>query len=303
MQSNSMKTKVVSYILAVCSSMLFGLTFLGAKIALTELDVFQVLACRWTLALILYLILLAVGVIKINLKGKNLKWLLILALTQPCLSQLFETMGIDMTTTSESAIIYAMIPIMVGFITMTVLRKKLPGHVIAGLLISFSGIVLSTVCGEGFSLGGSILGYVIMLIAVLFAAIYTILSEKIADEFTATERSFSIALIGVIWFNMINIIRGSGFEGYAICFQHPDVGLAILFLGTCGSFAAYFMFNYAVSHIPASQTSAISTNLLTLTGVVAGIIILGDSYGWYTVVGMVMIVIGVITANWKTEVK
>ena len=303
MQSNSMKTKVVSYILAVCSSMLFGLTFLGAKIALTELDVFQVLACRWTLALILYLILLAVGVIKINLKGKNLKWLLILALTQPCLSQLFETMGIDMTTTSESAIIYAMIPIMVGFITMTVLRKKLPGHVIAGLLISFSGIVLSTVCGEGFSLGGSILGYIIMLIAVLFAAIYTILSEKIAAEFTATERSFSIALIGVIWFNMINIIRGSGFEGYAICFQHPDVGLAILFLGTCGSFAAYFMFNYAVSHIPASQTSAISTNLLTLTGVVAGIIILGDSYGWYTVVGMVMIVIGVITANWKTEVK
>ena len=283
--------------------MLFGLTFLGAKIALTELDVFQVLACRWTLALILYLILLAVGVIKINLKGKNLKWLLILALTQPCLSQLFETMGIDMTTTSESAIIYAMIPIMVGFITMTVLRKKLPGHVIAGLLISFSGIVLSTVCGEGFSLGGSILGYIIMLIAVLFAAIYTILSEKIAAEFTATERSFSIALIGVIWFNMINIIRGSGFEGYAICFQHPDVGLAILFLGTCGSFAAYFMFNYAVSHIPASQTSAISTNLLTLTGVVAGIIILGDSYGWYTVVGMVMIVIGVITANWKTEVK
>ena len=106
-----------------------------------------------------------------------------------------------------------------------------------------------------------------------------------------------------VFYNIINIVRGTGFEGYAICFRHPEVGLAILFLGACGSFAAYFMFNYAVSHIPASQVSTINTNLLTMTGVITGIIIQGDSYGWYTVVGMLMIVIGVITANWKTEFR
>ena len=298
-----MKTKFISYILIILSSIFFGLTFLGAKIALTKLDVFQVLACRWTVALVLYLLLLIVGVVKINLKGKDLKWLLLLALAQPCLSQLFETAGIDLTTTSESAIIYAMIPIGVALLTVIVMKQKLAKTVAAGMLISFSGIVISTVFGEGFAVGGSILGYVSLLIAVLFAAVYTIISEKIADEFSATERSFSIAIIGVIWFNIINIIRGSGFEGYVICFQNPEVGLAILFLGACGSFAAYFMFNYAVSHIPASQTSAINTNLLTMTGVITGILVQGDSWGWYTVVGMIMIVVGVITANWKTEVK
>lgn len=298
-----MKTKVISYILAVVSSILFGLTFLGAKIALTELDVFQVLACRWTVALVLYLILLAAGVLKIKLKGKDLKWLILLALAQPCLSQLFETAGIDMNTTSESAIIYAMIPIMVAVITVVVMRKKIGKIVAVGMMISFSGIVVSTVFSEDFSMGGRIVGIVLLLIAVLFAAIYTVISEKIADDFTATERSFTIACIGVVWFNMINIIRGAGFEGFRICFQHPEVGLAVLFLGACGSFAAYFMFNYAVSHIPASQTSTINTNLLTMTGVVAGILVLGDTWGWYTIVGMIMIVAGVITANWKTETR
>ncbi len=298
-----MRTKVVSYILVVLSSVFFGLTFLGAKVALTELDVFQVLACRWTVALVLYLILLAVGVIKVNLKGKPLKWLLLLALAQPCLSQLFETAGIDMTTTSESAIIYAMIPIGVALLTVAVMKKPISKTVAIGMAISFTGIVISTVFGEGFSVGGRVLGYVSLLIAVTFAAVYTIISEKIADEFSATERSFSIAVIGVIWFNMINIVRSTGFEGYAICLQHPDVLLAILFLGACGSFAAYFMFNYAVSHIPASQTSAINTNLLTMTGVITGILFQGDAFGWYTAVGMIMIVAGVITANWKTEVK
>ena len=298
-----MKTKVISYVLILFSSIFFGLTFLGAKIALTELDVFQVLACRWTLALLLYVILAIFGIVKIRLKGKDLKWLLLLALAQPCLSQLFETAGIDMTTTSESAIIFAMIPIMVGLLTVVFLKKKLAKTVVVGMLISFSGIVISTVFGEAFSLGGTFLGYVLLLLAVLFAAIYTIISEKTADEFSPVERSASIAFIGVIWFNMINIVRGTGFECYTICFQHPDVGLAILFLGACGSFAAYFMFNYAVSHIPASQISTINTNLLTMTGVIAGILVQGDSWGWYTVVGMIMIVIGVITANWKTEVK
>ena len=298
-----MRTKVIAYILAVVGSVFWGLTFLGAKIALENLDVFQVLACRWTVALVMYIILIAFGVIKVRFKGKDLKWLLLLALTQPCLSQLFETLGIDMTTTSEAAIIFAMNPILVGMLTVMVMRKKLAKTVITGMLISFAGILISTVFGEGFSIGGRILGYIVVFVAVAFAAVYTIISEKISDEFTAVERSFSISVIGVIWFNLINLFRGTGFEGFSICFENPETGLAILFLGACGSFAAYFMFNYAVSHIPASQTSAICTNLLTLTGVVAGIIIQGDAYGWYTVVGMIMIIIGVIISNWKTETR
>ena len=51
----------MSYILILFSSIFFGLTFLGAKIALTKLDVFQVLACRWTLALLLYVVLVRRG--------------------------------------------------------------------------------------------------------------------------------------------------------------------------------------------------------------------------------------------------
>jgi drug/metabolite transporter (DMT)-like permease len=141
------------------------------------------------------------------------------------------------------------------------------------------------------------MGYMILLIAVLFAAIYTILSEKLADGFTATERSFALAVMGFTWFNLIMIGQGNGLEAYRICFSNPEIGLAILFLGAAGSFGGYFMFNYAVSHIPAAQTSTINTNLLSLTGVVAGILVQGDAFGWYTVVGMAMIIVGVVIAN------
>ena len=276
-----MRTKVIAYTLAVLSSIFFGLTFLGAKIALTELDPIQVLACRWAVCLLLYLILIAVGAIKVKLRGKSIKWLLLLGFAQPCISQIFETVGIDMVTASESAIIYAMIPMMVAL----------------GMLIAFAGIVVSTILAEDFSVGGKLMGYMILLIAVLFAAIYTILSEKLADGFTATERSFALAVMGFTWFNLIMIGQGNGLEAYRICFSNPEIGLAILFLGAAGSFGGYFMFNYAVSHIPAAQTSTINTNLLSLTGVVAGILVQGDAFGWYTVVGMAMIIVGVVIAN------
>lgn len=292
-----MRTKVIAYTLAVMSSIFFGLTFLGAKIALTELDPIQVLACRWAVCLTLYLVLIVAGVIKVNLKGKSIKWLLLLGLAQPCISQIFETVGIDMVTASESAIIYAMIPMMVALIGLIFLKKKIKKHVAGGMMIAFIGIVVSTVLAEDFSVGGKLLGYVILLIAVVFAAIYTILSEKLADGFTATERSFALAVIGFIWFNLIMLGQGSGLEAYHICFDYPEVGLAIIFLGAAGSFGGYFMFNYAVSHIPAAQTSVINTNLLSLTGVVAGILVQGDAFGWYTVVGMAMIIAGVVIAN------
>ena len=292
-----MRTKVIAYTLAVLSSIFFGLTFLGAKIALTELDPIQVLACRWAVCLGLYIVLVVLGVIKVNLRGKSVKWLLLLGLAQPCISQIFETVGIDMVTASESAIIYAMIPMMVALLSFVFLKKKIKRHVAVGMLIAFAGIVISTVLASDFSVGGKLLGYLILLIAVLFAAIYTILSEKLADGFTATERSFALAVIGFTWFNLIMLGQGSGLSAYRICFEHPEVGLAILFLGAAGSFGGYFMFNYAVSHIPAAQTSVINTNLLSLTGVVAGILIQGDSFGWYTVVGMAMIIVGVVIAN------
>lgn len=296
-----MRTKVIAYTLAVLSSIFFGLTFLGAKIALSALDPIQVLACRWAVCLAVYLVLIATRIIKVNLKGKSVKWLLLLALAQPCISQIFETIGIDMVTASESAIIYAMIPIMVALISFVFLKKKLKPHVAAGMLIAFAGIVISTVLAEDFSLGGKALGYLLLLLAVTFAAIYTILSEKLSDGFTASERSFAIAVIGFVWFNLIMLGQGSGLSAYTICFQNPSVGLAVLFLGACGSFGGYFMFNYAVSHIPAAQASTINTNLLTMTGVVAGILVQGDAFGWYTVVGMIMIIAGVIIANVSRE--
>lgn len=296
-----MQERTFAYILVIISSVLFGLIFLCAKIALEELDVIQVLACRWTIAFIMFSLLILLKVIQVNYKGKPVKWIFLLIIIQPCTTTIFETIGVDLTTTSESAIIYAMTPIVVTLISAVVLRRKTTLLVYAGIVLSFAGVVVATVFGEDFSIGGKIIGYLFMLGGVLFASIYTILSGDISDKFTAIERTFAMSAAGCIWFNMINVARGKGFDCFVVCLREPEIGVVILFLGAVASFGGYMMFNYAISKIPPSQVSMLNVNLMTITGVVSGIIVQGDLFGWYTVIGLAMVVIGVIAANLKTD--
>ncbi|MCI8646457.1 MAG: DMT family transporter [Firmicutes bacterium] len=293
----TMQTKKVVYIAAIIESILFGLTFLGAKIALTQLDAIQVLACRWTIAMILFLILSLTGIIKVNFRGRPCWPVLAAAFVQPCVNTICETCGIDLTTTSESAVIYAMIPIAVSLISIWFFKTRIRPVVGGGIALSFAGVIVSIVFSDGFSLGGKAAGYLLLLGMVVTGAIFTIMSGRIADRFTPMDRTFAMAVMGGIWFNLLNLVRGKGFGWYAVCFQEAEVGLAVFFLGAIGSFTCYILFNYVVSNMPAPQASMLQVNLITITGVVTGILFQGDSFGWYTVIGLILVVTGVIAAN------
>lgn len=294
---NDIKVNKIVYIAAVIESVLFGLTFLGAKVALTELDAIEVLTCRWTISMIMFVILAAVKLIKVQYKGKPIRLVVLLAFIQPCINTICETCGIDLTTASESAIIYAMIPIAVVLISVVFLRQKIRPVVAAGIAVSFAGVIISIAFSDSFSPGGKAAGYFMLAAMVVTGAVFTIMSAKISDRFTPMERTFAMAVMGGIWFNILNIVRGKGFSCYAVCFQEPQVGMAVLFLGAVGSFACYILFNYVVTNMPAPQASMLQVNLITLTGVVTGILFQGDSFGWYTVAGLILVIAGVIATN------
>ena len=302
------QTKPTVYLTAIICSVFFGMTFLGAKIALEQLDAIQVLACRWTLAFVLFALAVLLGFIKVDYRKKPIWMVAGMALIQPCINTICETCGVDMTTTSESAIMYAMIPMAVVLISRVFLKQRIRPLVGIGIVVSFLGVFIAIAFGSGGSIGallgssGSVfgekaLGYLILLCMVITGALFIIVSGKISDKFNAMERTFMMAALATVWFNGLNMARGKGFDGFVICFQDLKTGLAILFLGAIGSFMCYILLNYIVGKMPAAQASSIQVNITSLTGVVTGIIFQGDPFGWYTVVGMVMIIAGVVACN------
>ncbi len=68
----------------------------------------------------------------------------------------------------------------------------------------------------------------------------------------------------------------------------------LLFLGLGCGVLCYLMYNYNLGRLNSTIASCIQTNSINIVGVSAGILILSDPWGWYTVVGLVLMSTGIV---------
>ena len=274
------KNNTLLYILFVALALLWGLSFLGTKVALTELTPIEVLAVRWGMSLILFCILSGTGIITVNYRGKNIKLLSVAVMIQPCIYSIMETWGINLTTSSESSIIIAVIPLMVVLESLLFLKEKISRRTCIGIFTGFSGVVTAIIISPEFSTGGKPAGYLCLIGAVTVGALYTIISNRLGKEFSAMETTFALAAAGGVFFNLLSLLQGNGLHPYRVFFAGGTSTWALLYLGIGCSFTAYLIFNYILSRLKAELASCIQTNSITVVGGAAGIIWGGDSWGW-----------------------
>lgn len=152
--------------------------------------------------------------------------------------------------------------------------------------------------GSGMGDRYHLLGMFLLIGAVLSSSLYSILSRKLSEEFTPVEMTFAMMWVGAILFNIIAFgshwTNGS-FWDYSFL-TNWQVWSALLYLGVLSSVIAFFLMNYMLSRIAASQGAAF-INLTMLVSVLAGCIILGERILLYQIMGGFMILLGV----WGTQ--
>ena len=279
------------------TALLWGMSFLWTKNILDEFQVLELLAVRWTLSALLFGVLAAVGFIKVSYRGKPKKYLLLGAFVQPCLYALFETWGVDFTTSSVSSIFIAVIPLAVVIINAAFFRAKVPQKTVFAIILAFSGVLVSVVLAPDFAVGGRFLGYICLIGAVLAGGTYSIIANKIGKDYSPIEFTFVMAVMGAIWFNSLSLIQGNGLSAFAAAFSGGEILFSVIMLGVGCSFAAYLMYNYTLAKLPAELASCIQANSTTAIGVIAGIALGGDIWGWYTVLGLLMTIGGIVISS------
>jgi len=293
--------RLVIYTLFAATAVLWGMSFLWIKVALDELEVMELLAVRWTLAAVLFGVLIAAKVLKADFRGKSRKFLLLGAFVQPCIYALMETWGVDYTTSSVSSIFIAVIPLVVVLLNAAIFKAEVSRKTTFAIVLAFSGVIISVVLAPDFAVGGRMLGYLCLMGAVVSGGFYSILANKAGEEYSPVEFTFTMAVMGAVWFNALSLIQGNGFDAYVTVFSGGGIAFAVIMLGAGCSFGAYLMYNYTLSRLPAELASCIQANSTTAIGVIAGIALGGDTWGWYTVVGLSMTVAGVVISS--TDVK
>lgn len=104
------KNETLGMIATLVASLLFGFSFLFTKGAVDRVSAFTLLSWRFVTALVVMSILALCGAIKLNFRGKRFGAVLTMAIFQPVIYFIGESVGMRLTTASESGTIIAVIP-------------------------------------------------------------------------------------------------------------------------------------------------------------------------------------------------
>ena len=75
----------------------------------------------------------------------------------------------------------------------------------------------------------------------------------------------------------------------------------MLFLAVFCAFASYVCYNKMLNYVEPALGNNIVSSLSTIIGVVAGIIVMGDLWGWYTIIGMTITLAGVWISSMRMK--
>ena len=287
--------KYLPIISAIIYSVIFGLSFMFTKVGLEIMTPIELISYRFLLAALAMTLLKIFKIIKVDLKGKNLKILLLTSFCEPVLYFFFEVMGVNRTSTSEAGLMIALIPVFVAIFSVILLHEKLKISQIAFIIVSVSGVVFINMMKDKLSLSGDFLGIIFLFLAIISTSFYNIGSKKLSKKFSPVEITFVMMWVGAISFNLIltitNTINGT-MGSYFAPLGNSQAIIPLLYLGILSSIVAFFMVNYTISKIPVSQ-SAVFANLSTIVSIIVGVYILKEDFLWYDFIGAVMILGGV----------
>lgn len=287
-----------AYLLAALGGSSWGFSFLATSLMATYgINPIQIQVGRWSVAGIFFLILIIFKKIIIPNNIRNCKNLFIIGLIQPCIAMVFETYGVILTSSSEAALFVAVIPCVALLLEIIVYKKRVKKLHIVSIFLALLGVVICTVFSTNFSSNGNKIGYLLMCGSILSGSIYSCLSASVRKELSPIQITAVMAIMGAIFFNSLNFILDYGTNTYSLLFSDYKIVIGFLFLGIICSAVNYLILNIVIAYIGPSLANNIVSGFGTSVGILAGILIAGDVWGIYTVIGVLFIGVGVLITS------
>lgn len=276
---------------------IWALNFSVIKFTLEEIDPLSFNAFRFGLAIIF--IWLVVFIRRIHIKIEPRDWLKLtgLALLGNLIYQMLFIAGIDRTFSANAAVMLGTIPVWTALFSHLFFSEKLTRIRGFGVFFAFAGVALIMAGGsEGFDLGSdSVLGDLIIVIAAMVFATYTLLSKGFLSKYTPIELSTVVLTVGGMGLIIAAIpdLMSLNYSEISL----PAYGGA-LYSGVFAIGVAYLAWNYGIRQVGAVRTSTFQ-NLVPVLGVILGFLLLGETLTFLQYIGAGSVILGIVLARWK----
>ena len=255
----------------VLAMLLWASSFVALKLAFRGYHPMQVIFGRMLIASLCFIVFIP-AFRRIEWRRHDFKYLLIMAVCEPCLYFIFEAKALELTSASQAGMITAMLPLLVAILAWSILKETIRRQTLIGFTMAILGACWLSVASEiTAEAPNPLLGNFCEFLAMVCAAGYTIALKHLSDHYPPLFLTAFQAFLGCLFFFPFLLIPDIGFP------RHLETTplLAVLYLGTFITFGAYACYNFGVSRIPASQAAGF-VNLIPVFGVLLGMLVLGE---------------------------
>lgn len=279
---------------AVLFSLIVGFSFIGVKTCVSVATPLETLTFRYNFAFLATLLTVAAGLIKIDLRGKPKKKL---ALTAGLYLgfMVLQTIGLVFSTSIESGIIFALVPILAKIIASLFLKERTNWKQNVFVCMSVAAVITMFVLGA-LDITVNIPGLIILLLSSVSMALSNVMMRYVRGVYKPFEISFFITGGGFLIFNLATIVYGlkSGtLMNYFEPLSHMNFIIATAYLGIPSTLVSALIMAYMLAHMEAVKAT-IFGNLSTAISIVAGVVVLGEPLQLYHVICTILIIVGVI---------
>ena len=287
-----------NYTAPILTSTIWALSYVFTTIAFESFSPVQLLTLRLAIASsLLAFIGYRKGALQ-RISRKHIPAFVLLALLEPTGYFLCETFGLSLSSPVLASVILSTVPLFAPFIAFLTIGERFSAGNVAGLAVSFIGVLFLTL--KGGSLNASPLGLLLLGGAVFFLIVYSIAVKKLQKHYTTHTIVTAQNTIGTLYFIPILLASGN---------QIPENigGSALVSAITLGIFAsglAFVWFGESIKNIGVGKTNAF-LNLMPAVTAVASVAITGETIDGQGVVGIVLVIAGLFTsqAKWNFSLR
>jgi drug/metabolite transporter (DMT)-like permease len=287
------KNRLLVYALNILAMVFWAFSFIWYKDVYQFLQPFTTILTRLIIsAALLFLVSASIGKLqKINFK--DFKLILGLAVFEPFLYFVGESLGMQLVTPTTGAVIIALIPLLVPIFAYIFLKERLSVKNIIGVLLSFIGVLLVIITRD-FELAASSKGLMLMGLAVIAAIFYSILLKRLTDLYNP--------LTLIAWQNLIGAVL---FLPLVIIFDIKDwnpgmvsIGalIPILKLAIFASSFAFLFYSNAVQVLGAVRAN-IFTNLIPVFTAAFSFFFLNEKLILQNILGILLVIAGLVLSQ------
>jgi drug/metabolite transporter (DMT)-like permease len=283
--------------MALATVALWGASFPLTKAALEWVGPTSIAFLRWIISALALFIWLArsqqIGqaVALLRDDGGRVLWVALSGIT---LFYFLENMALEFTTATNAGVLANLTSVFMVLIGAVVLKERLSGIEWLAMAIAFAGAVLVSQGAGHLTLGNAGLqGDFLMIVATLFAAIYSIGGKRLVETHTPVVVLADVALVGALLLLPLAVWEVGGVAGLGTLLRLPAVAWGALLLLGLGAGALANIWWLRILAATTAARAGMTLFLIPVISTAVAALALGEPLTPLVIVGALLVLVGV----------